>query len=540
MRPFEEIYALRKEGKVEEAYLQGYELLEEKPQDTYLKQAIAWVLFDKIKEHANDVKQDESRAPAAASQVRELLKKFARLSLSRPDLCFSLILVQIMRLPNENLNFLPSFLYWAGIDAYREEDYIADRQEGSDNVFDPLIERAARTAGKIASGMDQENIREFTIALIDRTLEKAENQREEWLHYHKSSLLHSFGKVEEAVELLTPFVRGNQTAFWAWHALFKVLRQQDPELSLALCSKACILCKDPKFGLRLYPDFAPIAVASGQATLAKWAVDRALQTRIKKGWRIPPDLQVLIESAWYQSAIKPDNPVEELQKLAEPANRFLYSDCPAYEGTYLGTFETKTGKTMVKVSLKVSGQFQEEVTPAKLLSEHDQFNLGAPVIVGLFETKQWSTIISMQPRPEGKSFDCLEAIYGVLKYHNKERQRSGVYITCSEFSTIAHPEFPIVVQLPVGTPISMKVTRHRERIRPHHLERTSFKETEDIRQFQGTLAVHEKGFGFVDGVYIAPPLLGPAKTGEEYTVLAVSEVNPKKGTLGWTGIKMEK
>jgi len=103
MRPFEEIYALRKEGKVEEAYLQGYELLEEKPQDTYLKQAIAWVLFDKIKEHANDVKQDESRAPAAASQVRELLKKFARLSLSRPDLCFSLILVQIMRLPNENL-----------------------------------------------------------------------------------------------------------------------------------------------------------------------------------------------------------------------------------------------------------------------------------------------------------------------------------------------------------------------------------------------------------------------------------------------------
>jgi len=229
----------------------------------------------------------------------------------------------------------------------------------------------------------------------------------------------------------------------------------------------------------------------------------------------------------------------DLEKLAVPADQFLYSDCPVYDGTYLGTFETKTAKKMVKVSLRKSGSFQEEAIPAKNLANYVSFDIGAPVSICLLEREERNTIISLEPRASGKDFDCLEVVYGILKVRDTERERSGLYISNTEFTFISHKNFPSAAPLPIGSALIIKVTRHKGRMRAHSVEVTPLRETSHIKRFSGEIRVHQKGFGFLDDVFVPPPVVGSTSSGEECAVLAVLEENTKKGGLSWTAISLE-
>jgi hypothetical protein len=180
MPPAQEITDLRKEGRLEEAYTRGYELLRSNPEDKYLKSAIGWVLYEKVKGLVNEAKESQSANEGSSDNLREILREYARLHVTRPDLLFSRLLSQVLQFPNK-LNFLPLFMMWAGVNSFRAEDL--QTQTGNDNrVYESLVEKAARTTGKISRDLslqdyiDLEIVQNFAIALINFALEKAQVQ----------------------------------------------------------------------------------------------------------------------------------------------------------------------------------------------------------------------------------------------------------------------------------------------------------------------------------------------------------------------------
>ena len=237
MLPSQEVTTLRKTGKLEEAYIKGYEFLESNPDDKYIASAVGWVLYEKIKNLVAKAKKSQSANEELLNNLREILKEYARLDLGRPDLLFTLILSQVLQFPNE-IKFFPKFMIWAKVSSFRPEDF-QTQTSGDNKVFESLVEKVARTTGKISRDLtlqeypDLHEVQEFAISLIDFALEKAKVLKPEWLHYHKALLLDRLGRLEDSQKLLTSFVQQKRSDYWTWHALARVYETSD-------CSKSFV------------------------------------------------------------------------------------------------------------------------------------------------------------------------------------------------------------------------------------------------------------------------------------------------------------
>lgn len=535
MYPNQEISSLRKSGRVDDAYRRGHELLRDHPDDYYLRNIFGWVLYDKVKLVVDRARTHQGNAGSAAGEVRALLREYARLDLPRPELLFSLLLSQVLRVPGK-LDFLPAFMLWAGLGCFRPEDFQAQESKDGDMVFEPLVEKAARAVAKFVRGGNDDSLKNFAVEMLDKAIAECEVQGLPWLHYSKALLFGELGRTDDARALLLPFVREKRADFWAWHALSKIEEAEDASLALALCARACLTCKDAKFGLSVFEDLARLAVAVERFDLAKWSADRAVSIRQENGWRIPESLRTLAESDWYRSAPELANAASELENCARAADRVVYRDCPRVPASFLGTFKAKSGKLMAKVAIRDDCHSIEMVSPAKGLVDGDTFHVGESVTVGILREEHRSSFIEITPRAEGEPFDCLESIYGVVDHLNQEKRLVSVYVTATEFCLLPFRDFESVSGWKPGSPVEMLCTHSDDRLRPYHAEISRFQETEWVSRVSGEISVHPKGFAFVNDVFVPPHLAKLYEDGREVSLLAVRKINKKTNSLGWTAI----
>ena len=531
--PNQEIRNLRRNGQVSEAHCRAYELLEEHRDDHNLKNELGWVIYEKIKGVVSASKRGEAEDEHPVRQTRELLREYARLDLPRPDLLFSLLVATLLRLPGK-LAFAPRFLQWAGLDSFRREDYF--RQEGSDDepLLDSLIDKAARLTSKLACEADERetDLKEFAVALLDRALDEAEIGRRVLLQYRKGLLLTDLGRSEEARITLAPVVKAKRSEFWAWHALAKSQEQEHPTFALALCAKAFLICGNQNFSVRVVEDMARLALVVGEYDLAKWSVDKALSIRQLNTWTIPESLEMYVRADWYAAAASIADATRILEECAETGEERVFTDCHR-DASYLGTFESQSGRTMVKVGLREGGSAIEVVGPARRLSKFEDERDGAPVTVGILLHDEKYRIVGMEPRPEGALFDCLPSIFGVIDHQNQAKEFASVYITASAFCVLPYERFESAGALPEGSAVRLWCTRRRDRLNAFQVEPASFMETESIKQVCGAYTAHIRGFGFVAGVYVFPKLAEKLTDGAEVTGVAVLKTNRKTGLPGW-------
>ncbi|MBD2189603.1 DUF7017 domain-containing protein [Pseudanabaena mucicola] len=415
----QEITALRREGKLQEAYIKGYAFLKENPEDKYVANAIGWVLYEKVKNLVVETKKSQSVNEGLSQDLRKILLEYAKLNVNRPDLLFSLLLSQVLQFPNE-LKFLPKFMMWSGVNSFRAEDF--QTQTGNDDkVFESLVEKTARTTGKIArdlTSQDYDNFKEvqdFAITLIDFALEKAQIQKSEWLHYHKALLLHQLGRSENSQKLLTSFVQQKRSDYWTWHALAKVVEASDTKLALALCAKACLTCKDENFGVNVFEDLSRLAHQQNEIQIAKWSAKQAFDIRNRNEWKIPQSLRNLINSAWYVHDERMPNVKEALSHLAVDAEAIIWSQCPKYDANYLDTFLTPKGSKMVKFAIKSNGDAQELASPERGMLNNLVLAFGEPVIVTVDESGDRPTVVTVKKRESGQPFDIMPCRSGQFK-----------------------------------------------------------------------------------------------------------------------------
>lgn len=536
MNPSQEVTALRKAGKLDEAHSKGYELLKENPEDQFIASSIGWVLYDQIKLLVEQANQSKFAAiDALSGQLRLILREYAALPLSRPDLLFSLLLSQTLRFPQQ-LEFLPAFVKWAGLTSFRPEDYQAQR--GQDNrVFESLVEKTAREVGKVARSLQEiSHLKEFSIKLIDHTLKQAEVQKPEWLYYNKALLLAQLQQSEKAIKILIPFVQKKRNDFWVWHALAKVVGNSDPQLALALCAKACLTCNDPKYGVSTFEDLSKLAANQGNTALAKWAADQAFTVRNQNQWKIPQSLRDLLNSSWYSHADHLINPQDTLANIAADAEKVIWANCPQYPANYLDTFKSKSGKNMVKFGLVYRGVCQEVVSPVAALLNNLSLVQGEPVIVTIDNSSDRLNVVGVEKRNSGQPFDQLERIYGILSGHQPEK--AFVYINPDQQSILKYIDFPEIKVLSLGTAIQIICARHGERINPYQICESTWVENQNISQRSGNFQFHQNGFGFVEDVFVPPHLASQLKDGQQTSCIVVKKLDKKKNRLGWTAIAL--
>jgi hypothetical protein len=308
------------------------------------------------------------------------------------------------------------------LSSFRTEDF--ETQTGDEGkVFESLLEKTAREVGKVAGELtiedyfDVQELQSFAITLIDYALENKSVQKPEWLIYRKALLLKNLGKIDEAQDILVSFVRQKRSDFWAWHALAKVIETSDSALALALCTKACLACKDLNFGVSVFEDLSRLAVSQDEYQLAKWSAEQAFTIRSNNGWKVPQSLHNLLSASWYSHVNSLLDPQKKLLSIAAYAESIIWANYPKYNANYLGTFLTKNEKKMVKFGLLSHGEPQEIASPERGLLSNLSLSLGDPVTVIIDESQDRPTVVVVEKRESGKTFDSLPCKTG--QFHLK-------------------------------------------------------------------------------------------------------------------------
>lgn len=538
MRPDQEVTALRKSGKVDEAYARARELLGVNPQDKYLKQALGWVLYEKVKALRSREDDYKGRLSALGSEVHDILGEYAKLDLERPEMLFSFLVIQVIGF-DATFPWLSGFIKWAGgLDAFRAEDLKPSANSRGDE-FQALVGRVAIAVAKAAESTDTREDDEFALQFIDSVLDRAEIQDTKWLEYRKAMLLTSLGRGEDAEPILLRFVRDNSRDFFGWHALALVEEERDPRNALALCASAWLRVGKPEFGLKVLADMGRIAAGLEMYDIAKWAVEECIKVRNQKGYGIPGKVQELAGAEWMDEAAL-DDATASLEELARGATSFVYTDLPFHDATFVEVFEGKEHRRFAKFALRRGDGPATVVFPERDVQAGEALVAGAPVSLKVREHRGRVTLLDLKSRRDGKPFDCLDSIVGVVEHCNKEKGVTAVYVSATNELLLRHDRVPLAESLTEGEFVAVFVMDDRDRqvgagfLR---LESTELIESADIKITDGRFRANPKGFGFVDpDVFVPPTLAGLMGDGEHAAIIAVRKMDKKKGALGWRAV----
>lgn len=536
MYPNKQVDDLRKAGNLDQALKLGRDLLKESPNDKYLKSSIGWVLHDQIKCDVQNAKSQShsSSSTQLSKKIRSCLILYSELNLPRPDLLFSRIVFWAFFAPGTH-EFLTKFLKWAGIDAFQPEDFRSNSQKDG-RIYEPLVEKVALKSSKWSRDTDESKVHEFLVSFIDMVLERADVQRPQWLKYNKALLLQRLGKLNEAEELLIPVVREKHNEFWAWHALAKIKKVNNPATCLPLYAKACLCCKDSHYGVRVYEDLAQVAASQDEPGLARWAVDQAVDIRESQNWSLPQSLRNILKSDWYNAASIPSNTKERLEQIAKGSSSVIYADCPWVIGNFLGIFKAKNGREYGKIAIQNRESSIEIICPLRDIPFAEDYEIGTALNVKISEAGDRISLVEISLRSGGEKFDCVNHALGVIDHQNSEKKLASIYISDSEFCLLPYRDFHWVEALPSGAAIEIYYTKFNDRISAYHAQKADFQESPFITRVTGKISVKPKGFGFVGDVFVPPDLARNYEDGEKVLFIAIRKLNRKTNQLGWRAL----
>ena len=538
--PNQELNSLRKSGQTDSAYRRGQELLKQYPNDKYLKGSYGWVLYDKIKAIVAKAPSEDPIPEGVHREIRSLLQEYARLGLDRPDLLFSLVIMQLLRLPSLP-PFSPQVIRWAGVHSFREEDFKSGEATDSGTRYPSLVERIARSVGKMVASNCKEydrSILEFSLELIHAALNKAQVSDPIWLRYRMGQILCELGRHESAREHLLYVVKNKQGEFWAWYALAQCERTSSTSTALSLCAKAYLVAGEKKSTVSVLEDVVHLALELGYPELAKWAVYQNFSLRQMSGWSIPESVTACMSADWYSDAGELKNPKEILAKHAEFSESLLYEG-KWYEANFLEVFTNKDGKKLLKLAYKTDALL-EVVVPARRYPDIATLESGTPVYAAIEFGEHRDLVLALKTREGGKPYDCLLKIRGILDHHNIEKSLASVFISPSDFCLLHYSKFKDVRDLEPGSTIVLSCTLFKNRYTPFQVRSGAFQESKWITRKTDVLRVHQNGFGFVGDVYVRPDLVNNSLNETRVTVVALKKQKKKDGSreMGWQAVSL--
>lgn len=541
--PFQEVKDLRKSGQIEDALTQGRQFMSQYPDDLHLKNEYAWVLYDKIKQIILQPPSEEKVLMDVHDRIKKLFYEYDKLKLEKPNLQFSLMIAQLLQrqpLPD----FTPKMIQWMGIDSFREEDFQNNPSKESDKDYPSLVGRLAVAVGKLVAKNPtnyDHSILEFTLEFIDMTLSKAQVPDPIWLRYRMGQILIQLERFDEAQQHIEFVVKKKYHDYWSWQALAQCHRIKSPQLALATYVKAYRVASEKKFAVKVLEHIWQLAMNLREPILAKWAIKQNISIREMLGWRVLDSTTSHTASEWYLNTVIPENIEGILSQYEKKGESVVFED-QWYDGNFLEIFDFKTGKKMLKFAYKSETSSESTIVPVKRFPDGALFESGTPVRLLINREQNRVSVLALETRDDGERFDCLLSIHGVLDHHNTPKGLASVYISPTEYALLYYSKFKEVSQWLLGSPIALRCfsQKNKKKLITYQAEIGSFMETEWITRKEGKLKVREKGYGFVDDVFVPPNIVGDYSNGSWVVVVAKRNLKGKNDSkeLGWSAINL--
>ncbi len=200
-----------------------------------------------------------------------ILRVYAQLDIEKPSRLHSLILVQAVKLIDDDIKLL-DFIKWWNVENLRSEDY--ERQTDNDHTYSSLAEK---TATALAKGIKEKQSEEDASSILS-FLEQLTSRYPDniWMKYHYGKLLLLTGQITVARDWVIPVVRTQMNRAWIWNDLADFY-PDDPDLELACLCRALQADQNDQFIGRIRLRLAVILANRKNYPAAKCEVVRVEQ-----------------------------------------------------------------------------------------------------------------------------------------------------------------------------------------------------------------------------------------------------------------------
>lgn len=329
-----EIFALRKQGRSTEALEMARSDYSENTSDVWLLRAYSWVLYDHAKKLI-DLYEAKQLSPAALTgKLSPYMREFAKIGDAlRKDSAFSQMLRLAGKVSNDWQQFL-GFARWAGVNDFSDDDKAPFINEQGKSV-DSLQKRFTRAicreaAAKAADPQSNQELVDWGLSILDQALQEEPN--DQWLNYYQSKLHLVRRETELAIKRLVPVLRRQAKAAWPWALLGEILEVTRPEDALTCYAQATYLAREEQEVAKVRIHLALRLSLAGRFNEAAQQASLALKYREQHCYKVPQELQQLLDSDWYRTAVA-NNSLQQL-KHTEALIKALLSELDQKTLTY--------------------------------------------------------------------------------------------------------------------------------------------------------------------------------------------------------------
>ena len=365
--PSSNIKALRKDGKLQEAYDMAMGELQASPDNIWGKRNLSWVLYDYVKannsiEHFSTFTKylEELVALQLPSEEKMVFDNiamqlgkmvFALTRSEHPDMARVNSLYRLSKTfhftkPSEGYSFLfkafhkafketddyLDFADWWGLKNLRKQDFEKDLMPNGKPLIS-LAEQAYNAYSKhllpkqLFQGLvmfSREKVEAF-LPILDKVIE--EHPEFQYPPYFKAKLLLAMGDKEDMLSALLPFVKKKRNDFWVWDVLSEAF-ENDEEKRIACFCRALSCKASDDFTIKVRQKLAHWMVSKQLYNEAKTEIISIVGAREANGWKIPPEILGWQEQPWYSNS-QADRSNEIFYHQYVPlADALLYADTP--------------------------------------------------------------------------------------------------------------------------------------------------------------------------------------------------------------------
>lgn len=542
--PWQGVQQLRKSGQYEEALRVANEILQTNPHDQRTRSQAEWVYYDLIKAVVVKIEQNNvANRPVDSRDIdtlHEWLRGYANLKPEKRSQCFSLVLLQLVKI-GQQLPWLMQFLQWCGREFLREDDFKPyDGPNGQAPSLAVKIAKAAQSWVGKHPDAEQHQI-ELAIDLVRLAQERALDADKIWLDWYLVKLLRRSGNLLGASEQIARVLKRKRIEHWAWSEAARIYVDEQPELAIACYCQALRLGAEPKYVGKVHCELAALLAASGDFAQATREALVAAENYDREGWKHPPELRNLLESEWYDPSLESTDTAGFYAEHAEDALALCFDRVAEIPATYLGMTEPRNGKKPKPRYAVRLGHHAESILGRRTVGRLKGVAPGSPLLLHIGIDADRTEVLDVLERSDGVPWDCTDSKEGVIYQFKDNRDSMLVYSNRDDTFRVYQDSWGESAA-PVegmGVRVFGALNPVTERFDVACLTPTALPNHPDIRRFAGELRPSERGFGFVDDVFVPPPLVATIPvTVRDCEGVAVMDFDKSKQKYGWRAVSI--
>lgn len=550
---WENVQALRKSGRFQEAVDLGLQELADDPNDFKLRTQIDWAFYGLLKNHVSlivsKLKVGQPAPIAVVNQIHQALRSYARQPKRRPDNALSNILRELSKIA-QHFPFFPGFIRWVGIDDLGVEDWQYNQRDG--NRFPPIAIGIARGLAKWIKAFPEATEEEIDLALawLERARPVAEGDDALWLDWDRVYLLRRVHRHVEAAGVLGPVIKAKRNEFWVWAEAARLYAEEQPDLALACACRALECGSEPKFTVKVHRELAQMLADRGEFAQASSELAAVISLRQEQGWGIDAELQGLINSSWYDpSAQDAERASDFYAHHSQDALILCFDSVEVKPATYLGTIVPQQQKDaqpgrkvrpLPRFAIRESDGSSASIVGPGVRCRNIKAGDPVTLVLGRQRDSDRDAIVQVSVRSDGANWDCTDAGIGLVTREAADERRAKVFVDRDLEVGIDDDTWVGLRSPKVGEGVLFRVTQNRKTGRRDLFAvEPGPRPDVDVKVTTGHLKRNPKGFAFVDDAFV-PPFIVETVLPEVDTVVAVLVYakHPKEDRYGWRAVSI--